>query len=364
MTTVRCMLTVAAARHWPIYQLDVDNAFLHGTLDEEVYMKLPIGFYKKEKAAGQVCKLVKSLYGLKQASRQWFAKFSEAITEFGFQRSQNDYSLFTMKKNGDFLILLVYVDDVIITGTSHNLISEVKQYIHDKFRIKDLGLLKYFLGLEVARSDAGIFLNQRKYALELLEEHNLLQCKPAKTPLNLKHNLSLSSEALLPDPLPYRKLVGKLIYMSITRPDLAYSIHILSRYMQKPTEEHLRAALRLLRFIKRAPAQGILFPADSSLQLQAFCDADWAACPITRRSLTGHCVTLGSSVISWKTKKQPVVSRSSAESEYRAMAAVCCELVWLVRLLADMGVQIGQSIPLYCDNKAAIHIAHNPVFHE
>ncbi|CAM8993362.1 unnamed protein product [Rhodiola kirilowii] len=364
MTTVRCLLAVAAAKQWPVYQLDVDNAFLHGSLDEEVYMKLPVGFYKKEKAVGQVCKLVKSLYGLKQASRQWFARFSEAIIHFGFQRSLNDYSLFTMKKCEDFLILLVYVDDVVITGTSSLLISEVKKYIHDTFRIKDLGLLKYFLGLEVARSDAGIFLNQRKYAIELLDEHNLLQCKPAKTPMNLKHQLSLSTEPLLSDALPYRKLVGKLIYMSITRPDLAYPIHILSQYMQSPMEEHMRAALRLLRYIKNAPAQGILFSAVSSLQLQAFCDADWVACPITRRSITGHCVLLGSSVISWKTKKQPVVSRSSAESEYRAMAAACCELVWLSRLLGDMGISVAHSIPLHCDNKAAIHIAHNPVFHE
>ncbi|CAM8975821.1 unnamed protein product [Rhodiola kirilowii] len=228
MTTVRCILAVAAARHWPVYQLDVDNAFLHGSLDDEVYMKLHIGFYKKEKAAGHVCKLVKSLYGLKQASRQWFAKFSEAITEFGFQRSLNDYSLFTMKKDGEFLILLVYVDDVIITGTSSSHIAAVKSYIHDKFRIKDLGFLKFFLGLEVARSDDGIFLNQRKYALELLEDNNLLQCKPAKSPMPSKHKLSLSTEPLLLDPLPYRKLVGKLIYLTITRPDLAYPIHILS----------------------------------------------------------------------------------------------------------------------------------------
>ncbi|CAM8903115.1 unnamed protein product [Rhodiola kirilowii] len=298
MTTVRCLLAVAAAKQWPTYQLDVDNAFLHGSLDEEVYMKLPVGFYKKEKVVGQVCKLVKSLYGLKQASRQWFAKFSEAITDFGFQRSLNDYSLFTMKKGGYFLILLVYVDDVVITGTSSMLISDVKKYIHDTFRIKDLGFLKYFLGLEVARSDAGIFLNQRKYAMELLEEHNLLQCKPAKTPMNSKHKLSLSTEPLLSDALPYKKLVGKLIHMSITRPDLAYPIHILSQYMQSPTEENMRAAFRFLMYIKNAPAQGILFYAASSLQLQAFCDADWAACPITRRSITGHCVLLGSSIIS------------------------------------------------------------------
>ncbi|CAM8953513.1 unnamed protein product [Rhodiola kirilowii] len=364
MTTVRCLLALAVARQWPLHQLDVDNAFLHGTLDEEVYMKLPPGFYRKEKAAGKVCKLIKSLYGLKQASRQWFAKFSNSLVEFGFKPSLNDYSLFTLTKGSDFLILLVYVDDVIITGTSDTLIAAFKQYIHDQFRIKDLGHLKYFLGLEVARSTDGIFLNQRKYTLELLEEHHLTDCKPAKTPMKTKHSLSLSTAPLLADSLHYRRLIGKLIYLTITRPDLAYPVHILSQFMQHPTEEHLSAALRLLRYLKAAPAQGLLFPSNSDLQLRAFCDADWAACPLTRRSITGHCVMLGPCVISWKTKKQPVVSRSSAESEYRSMAAVCCELSWLARLLADMGVSVQAAIPLFCDNKAAIHIAHNPVFHE
>ncbi|CAM8908070.1 unnamed protein product [Rhodiola kirilowii] len=308
MTTVRCLLTIAAARKWPLHQLDVDNAFLHGTLDEEVYMKLPPGFYKKEKAAGKVCKLVKSIYGLKQASRQWFAKFSASLVEFGFKPSLNDYSLFTLMQGSDFLILLVYVDDVIITGNSETLMAAVKQFIHEKFRIKDLGHLKYFLGLEVARSTDGIILNQRKYALELLEEHKLTDCKPAKTPMKPKHTLSLSTTPLLADSLHYRRLVGKLIYLTITRPDLAYPAHILSQFMQHPTEEHLSAALRLLRYIKAAPAQGIFFPSQSDLQLQAFCNADWAACPLTRRSITGHCVMLGPSVITWKTKKQPVVS--------------------------------------------------------
>ncbi|CAM8963494.1 unnamed protein product [Rhodiola kirilowii] len=134
--------------------------------------------------------------------------------------------------------------------------------------------------------------------------------------------------------------------------------------MQHPTEEHLSAALRLHRYLKAAPAQGILFPSKSDLQLQAFCDADWAACPVTRRSITGHCVMIGPCIISWKTKKQPVVSRSSTESEYRSMTAVCCELSWLARLISDMGVKVQAVIPLHCDNKAALHIAHNPVFHE
>ncbi|CAM8963495.1 unnamed protein product [Rhodiola kirilowii] len=164
-------------------------------------MKLPPGFYKKEKAVGKVCKLVKSIYGLKQASRQWFAKFSDSLVEFGFKPNLNDYSLFTMTQGSDFLVLLVYVDDVLIAGTSEKLICAVKQFIHEKFRIKDLGCLKYFLGLEVARSLDGIFLNQRKYTLELLEEHNLTECKPAKTPMKTKHSLSLSKAPLLTDSL-------------------------------------------------------------------------------------------------------------------------------------------------------------------
>ncbi|CAM8920684.1 unnamed protein product [Rhodiola kirilowii] len=221
MTTVRCLLAIAAAKHWPLHQLD--------------------------------------------ASRQWFAKFSEALAEFGFLNSLNDYSLFTLQRDGQFLVLLVYVDDVIITGTLESLISAVKEFIHQKFHIKDLCPLKYFLGLEVARSSAGIFLNQRKYAIELLEEHNMTDCKPSKTPLELKHKLGMSTEPVLSDPLPYRRLVGKLIYLTITRPDLAYPVHILSQFMQSPSEEHLRAAHRLLRFIKGGPAQGIFFPSASDL---------------------------------------------------------------------------------------------------
>ncbi|CAM8932740.1 unnamed protein product [Rhodiola kirilowii] len=364
MTTVRCLLAVASARSWPVYQLDVNNAFLHGDLEEEVYMRLPTGFYQKEKSKGQVCKLLKSIYGLKQASRQWFAKFSEALLEFGFHKSMNDYSLFTLVRGTDFIILLVYVDDVILTGTSQSIIDEIKRYIHQKFQIKDLGALKYFLGLEVARSHTGIFLNQRKYVLELLEDNNLTECKPSRTPMDIKHKLSLSQAPLLDDPLQYRKMVGKLIYLTITRPDLSYSVHVLSQFMQKPTQDHLQAVQRVLRYLKGAPAQGLFFPANSDLSLKAFCDADWASCPLTRKSVTGYCVTLGGCAVSWKTKKQPVISRSSAESEYRSMAATCCELTWLVRLLADMRVPTTYSIPLHCDNKAAIHIAHNPVFHE
>ncbi|CAM8965547.1 unnamed protein product [Rhodiola kirilowii] len=364
MTTVRCLLAIAATKQWPVFQLDVDNAFLHGDLQEEVYMLTPPGFYSAEKQQGLVCKLHKSIYGLKQASRQWFSRFSDSLLAFGFQQSLEDYSLFTLKTDNHFIILLVYVDDVVLTGTSPSLINQIKEFIHAKFRIKDLGHLKYFLGIEVARSKEGIFINQRKYALDILAEHSFTDSKPVQTPLETKHGLSKSNSEPISDPTIYRKLVGKLIYLTITRPDLAFAVHTLSQFMATPTVDHLKATHRLLRYIKLAPAQGILFSATSNLRLTGYCDADWASCPITRRSVTGYCMLLGSSVVSWKTRKQAVVSRSSAESEYRSMASACSEIVWLTRLLNDMHIPIVRPVPLFCDSQSAIHLARNPVFHE
>ncbi|CAM8887392.1 unnamed protein product [Rhodiola kirilowii] len=364
MTTVRCLSAIATVQNWPIFQLDVDNAFLHGDLHEEVYMLTPPGFYMKEKQKGLVCKLQRSIYRLKQGSRQWFSRFSDSLIQFGFIQSIEDYSLFTLKRTGEFIILLVYVDDVVVTGTCSMIIQEIKAFIHEKFRIKDLGNLKYFLGIEVARSKDGIFINQRKYALDILEDHNYTDSKPVKTPLETKHGLSISTASALSDRTIYRKLVGKLIYLTVTRPNLAFDVHTLSQFMANPTEDHLRAAHRLLRYIKPAPAQGIFFSASSNLSLQGLCDVDWASCPLTRRSVTGYCMLLGLSIISWKTQKQAVVSRSSTESEYRSMAAVCSEIAWLIRLLADMNVPITDLVPLYCDNQSAIHLARNPVFHE
>ncbi|CAM8907328.1 unnamed protein product [Rhodiola kirilowii] len=174
-------------------------------------MKLPPGYFKSERSAGKVCKLTKSLYGLKQAPRQWFSKFTEALLEFGFQQSLNDYSLFTLQDGTHFTKLLVYVHDVLLTGTSLSLITKIKAFIYEKFRIKDLGTLKYFLGLEVARNPSGIFLHQRKYALDLLKDLDMVECKPTKTPLPLKHQLSLSTAPIIADPMPYRKLVGQTL---------------------------------------------------------------------------------------------------------------------------------------------------------
>ncbi|KAG7592301.1 Integrase catalytic core [Arabidopsis thaliana x Arabidopsis arenosa] len=362
MTTVRMFLDYAAKKNHEIHQMDVHNAFLHGDLLEEVYMKVPQGF----SSAGdtRVCRLRKSLYGLKQAPRCWFAKLVDALLKYGFSQTRSDYSLFVYSKKGISLRILVYVDDLIISGNSPAEIQTFKNYLSTCFHMKDLGFLKYFLGLEVARSPAGIYLCQRKYATEIVTEAGLLGCRPAGSPIDQNHRLSLANGPELADPQTYRRLVGRLIYLLATRPDLTYAIHILSQYMQHPREEHWLAALKVLRYLKGTLGQGILLRADSPMHFTGWCDSDHSACPLTRRSLTGWFVQLGSSPISWKTKKQDVVSLSSAEAEYRAMNEVTKELKWLKELLQDLGFDHTDPMTIRCDNKAAIHLSCNPVFHE
>lgn len=362
MTSVRVFLSVAIVKGWDLHQLDVNNAFLHGDLEEEVYMRMPPGFYSS--TPNRVCRLRKSLYGLRQAPRQWFAKLSSKLEAYGFVRSYADYSLFTYRKGNVFMGLLVYVDDIILAGNDTSACQLFKEYLNACFRIKDLGQLKYFLGIEVARGPKGLFLCQRKYALEIVEECGLLGGKPTASPLAENHKLALASGNFFDDPTQYRRLIGRLIYLTITRPDLSYAVHVLSQFMHAPRAEHFQAACRVLRYIKGSPGLGILLRADSALQVYAFCDSDWGACPLTRRSLTGFFVTLGGSPVSWKTKKQATVSRSSAEAEYRSMAVATSELVWLKTLLASLGVFPTQAMKLFCDSQAAIHIAKNPVFHE
>ncbi|GJS95733.1 putative RNA-directed DNA polymerase [Tanacetum coccineum] len=365
MVTVRCLMNIAVLNDWPMFQLDIDNAFLYGDLDETVYMKPPQGYYDTE--CNKVCRLKKSLYGLKQAPRQWNAKLTGALIENGFNQSKSDYSLFTKSDNGVFLALLVYVDDIIITGNNSSEIDKFKEFLRTKFMIKDLGNLKYFLGIEVINTDKGICLNQRKYVLDLLSDYGMLACKPARTPMISK--LSISNEESISDPLldnvvDYQKLMGKLIYLTNTRPDISYAVHCLSQFMHAPLKSHLRSAFKILRYLKGSPGLGIHVTKTSGMFLKAYSDADWAKCVVTRKSVTGYCVFINDNLISWKSKKQNTISKSSSESKYRALASVTSEVIWILKVLKDLGYNNLLPVSLYCDSKPAIKIAANPVFHE
>jgi hypothetical protein len=258
----------------------------------------------------------------------------------------------------------VYVDDVILVSNDGRVISDFIFFLDKKFKLKDLGFAKYFLGLEIARSSKGISLCQQKYALEILEDSGLLGSKPVKFPMEPHVKLSRDNGNLIDDPTMYRRLIGRLIYLTLTRPDLAYSVQILNQFMDNLRQPHLDVGYRVLRYIKNAPIQGIFFSYSSNYQLKAFCDSDWAGCPNSRRSTTGFCVILGDSLISWKSKKQQTIFWSSAEAEYRAMASTSCELTWIRSLLTDLTISHPQASLLYYDSKTALYIAANPVFHE
>lgn len=362
MTTVRIFLDVAAKMKHEIHQMDVHNAFLHGDLHDEVYIKMPLGFSNPNDT--RVCRLRKSLYGLKQAPRCWFAKLVDALLKYGFSQTHSDSSLFVYSRHNMSLRILVYVDDLIISGDSSQAINSFKAYLSTCFHMKDLGILKYFLGLEVARSSKGIYLCQRKYTLDIITECGLLGCRPAGSPMDQNHRLSKAQGDLLPDPERFRRLVGRLIYLLASRPDLAYSVHILSQFMQKPREEHWFAALKVVRYLKGTIGQGVLFRADTTFTVTGWCDADWGACSLSRRSLTGWIIQLGSSPITWKTKKQDAVALSSTEAEFRAMKAITKELIWIKELLLELGFDHKAPMLICCDNKSALHISANPVLHE
>ncbi|KAL2900721.1 Retrovirus-related Pol polyprotein from transposon TNT 1-94 [Bienertia sinuspersici] len=362
LSTVRVIVSLATTNQWPIKQLDINNAFLHGYLEEEVYMKPPQGYTKAK--PGEVCRLKRSLYGLRQASRQWNKQLTKYLIGLGFVQSYQDYSLFTRTLEHEFIAVLVYVDDILITGSSSDQINSIKEGLHNEFTIKDLGDVSYFLGIEVIRSPNGTILSQKKYIKDIIEDVGMANCKPASAPLPKGLGLSTDSGELLEDPEVYRRLIGRLQYLNITRPDLSYATQHLSQFMHSPRQPHMNAALYVVRYLKGTMDKGLYYGVKSDHTITAFSDADFSTCSFSSRSLSAYCIFLGSHLVSWKTKKQGTVSKSSAEAEYRSMSSTASEVVWLEELLQDLKIQIPLPVTMYCDNTSAEYLAHNPGFHE
>lgn len=362
ITTVRVLLALAANKSWRLWQMDVKNAFLHGELDREIYMEQPKGFESKSHPS-YVCKLKKALYGLKQAPRAWYGKIAEFLVQSGYLMTPADSSLFVKTREGKVAIVLVYVDDLIITGDHVEEIQQIRGNLSVRFQMKELGELNHFLGLEVERAKDGLFLCQQKYAQDLLDKYGMLDCKPISTPMEVNIKLCATEGKDLDDSTMYRQLVGSLIYLTLTRPDITYAVGVVSRYMQTPKKPHLEAVRRILRYVKGTLDYGLFYTKGGKCELVGHCDADYAGDHDTRRSTTGYVFGLGSAAISWCSKRQPTVSLSSTEAEYRAAAMAAQECVWLIQLLKDLRQPVDYSVELYCDNLSAIRLAENPVFH-
>jgi histone deacetylase 1/2 len=297
--TIRLVLSLAVSFGWNLRQLDVQNAFLHGNLEEEVFMRQPPGFECKTHPHF-VCKLDKALYGLKQAARAWYSRLSSKLQSLGFKPSNADVSLFVCNKGGVVIFLLVYVDDIIVASSSTAATEALLKDLHADFALKDLGELHYFLEIEVKKASNGILLTQQKYTSDLLHRAGMRNCKPMNTPMASTDKLSVHDGGLLgpKDATEYRSIVLALQYLTLTRPDISFAVNKVCQFLHKPTMVHWSAVKRILRYLQFMTDMGLRIRKSPSILVSAFSDADWAGCSDDRRSTGGFTVFLGSNLIS------------------------------------------------------------------
>ncbi|GKD43760.1 retrovirus-related pol polyprotein from transposon RE1 [Tanacetum coccineum] len=333
--TIKLLLAIAAQQNWKIHHLDVQSAFMNGELEEDFYVKQLEGFEvvcQEEK----VYRLYKALYGLKQAPKAC---------------------------NLERLIISLYVDDLLVIGSNDRLVKEFKKQMESEFDMSDMGLVSYFLGMEIKQLPNGVHISQRKYASDMLKKFKMFLCKPVTSPLVYKCKLSKDDRKKVINPTRFRSIVRSLLYLTISRPDLAFAASFLSRFMGEPSSSHLGAAKRVLRYVKGSLDLGIMFERKKVVKLEGYADGDWAGSIDDSKSISGYIFTLGPGVFCWNSKKQSVVAQSSAEAEYIPVAGAVNHAIWIRKLLFDLNLTQEGPTMIFCDNKSAIAIAENPVQH-
>lgn len=360
-TTIRTVLSIAVSNKWTVTQYDVSNAFLHGKLNETVYMMQPPG-YVDASQPNSVCRLHRSLYGLKQAPRQWNHCLRDALKDCGFYQSKLDHSLFILKQGSSVLYCLVYVDDLLLTGNDSGLLQNVEKRLQAKFLLNSLGPLHYFLGIQATWQHGNLFLFQTKYIKDLLHRVKMTEAKQVSTPATVSKIEATSATTALSDITLYRSTIGSLQYLSFTRPEIAFSVNRLAQFMHSPSELNWQEVKRILRYLKGTSDYGLILRPTTLNQLHAYSDADWAGSVEDRKSTTGYAIYLGRNLISWSSRKQKSVSRSSTEAEYRAIANTTSEILWIRNLLHELGLSV-QTPSLWCDNMGATSLTVNPVHH-
>ena len=370
MSSIRVVLGLAASMDLEIEQLDVKTAFLHGDLKEEIYMEQPEGF-KVKGSEKLVCRLRKSLYGLKQAPRQWYKKFESFMMDHAFHKTQADHCVFVKNyPEGDFLILLLYVDDMLIVGRDVKKIDSLKKALSKSFAMKDLGPAKQILGMHITRDRKSqrLWLSQERYVEKVLQRFNMDKAKPVSSPL--AGNMKLSSdqcprsekEKAEMKNVPYASAVGSLMYaMVCTRPDIAFVVGVVSRFMSNPGKEHWAAVKWILKYLKGTSRVCLCFGSGKP-ELDGFTDADMSCDVDSSRSTSGYLFTLSGGAVSWQSRLQKCVALSTTEAEYMAAVEAGKELIWLRDFLEELGVE-QEKFPLHCDNQSAIHLAKNAAYH-
>ena len=346
-------MAIAASKSWKPQQLDIKSAFLYGKLDEEIYMHLPEG----NRISGKVCKLNKSIYGLKQSPRQWNERLTTFLLEYGFKPTAFDPCV--LVHDTKELIIAIYVDDISLWGAPGRLMDTTKQLLESEFQVTDLGDLHWLLGIKIDLTQLGITISQTAYIDKILERFGMKDCHSVTTPIDPNdHYVSVTEDERIADPSLYQQIIGSLMYTVIaTRPDLAFTVTHLSQFNSCPSETHLKAAKRVLRYLKGTRDWQLNFPINTPFALEGYCDASYGNDIDTRRSFSGYLFQLGKATICWRSRKQRSVATSTPEAEYMALCLATKQHVWLQRALSEL---LTNEVPaaLFSDNTGAIEIAN------
>lgn len=361
LEAVRMFLAFAAHKNFKVFQMDVKSAFLNGELEEEVYLEQPPGFIDPE-LVDFVYLLFKSVYGLRQSPRCWYETLSVFLIESGFTRGVIDKTLFYKNVKNDLILVQVYVDDIIFGSSNERLCEKFAKLMQDKYEMSMMGELSFFLGLQISQRKDGIFICQSKYVRDLLKKYNLEDASAAKTPMATATKLDEDKTGKPVDITSYRGMIGSLLYLTASRPDIMFATCLCARFQADPRESHLITVKRIFRYLKGTPNLGIWYPRDTGFNLIGYTDSDYAGCRIDRKSTSGACQFLGRRLVSWQSKKQHTVSTSTAEAEYIAAGSCVAQILWMRNQLKDYGME-HKKIPIMCDNTSAIAITNNPVDH-
>ncbi|KAJ4792962.1 Pol [Rhynchospora pubera] len=361
LESIRMLLAFAANKGFTLFQMDVKSAFLNGWIDEEVYVQQPPGFVDHFNP-DHVYKLHKALYGLKQAPRAWYGRLCTFLLDNDFSRGKMDTTLFTNKRDDHLLLVQIYVYDIIFGSTNATLAQEFSSLMSSEFEMSMMGELTFFLGIQIKQLKDGIFVNQVKYAKELVKKFDVEDSKSLDTPMGKSANIDADEKGKPMDITLYRGMIGSLLYLTASRPDIMYAVCLCARYQANPKESHHKAVKRILRYVKGTQNLGLWYGRQTELDLLGYTDADFAGDRMDRKSTSGTCQFLGGSLVSWSSRKQTSVALSTAEAEYVAAGSCCTQLLWMMQTLRDFELDF-QKVPILCDNTSAILISKNPVLH-
>ncbi|KAM6587307.1 hypothetical protein CsatA_009912 [Cannabis sativa] len=361
LESIRMLLAFACHKNFILYQMDVKSAFLNGYIMEEVYVSQPPGF-QNHKYPNHVYKLKKALYGLKQAPRAWYERLSTFLISNGFSMGKADNTLFIKRKSKDIIIVQIYVDDIIFGATNDALCEEFSKCMHSEFEMSMMGELNFFLGLQIKQQKDGIFIGQTKYIKDLLQKFDLANAKSMNTPMSTSIKMDKDESGKNVDITKYRGMIGSLLYLTASRPDILFSVGLCARYQSCPKESHLSAVKRIFRYLIGTMNLGLWYPKNSNFEIVSYSDADFAGCKTDRKSTSGTCHFLGNSLVSWFSKKQNSVALSTTEAEYIAAGSCCAQILWMKQTLKDFDIDF-ECTPIKCDNTSAINLSKNPILH-